>query len=99
MENDKYLLDTPFTSEKINAAIKAWRSQKAAGPNRIVAEHLKADGETVSIWIRAVMHAIIELKEVYIFLKSRIVILVYKGGGRNPLTTDSYRVSVSLECW
>ena len=41
MENEECLIDNLFTSEEIAAAIKSLKSQKAAGPNGIVAEHLK----------------------------------------------------------
>ena len=64
MGNEEYLLYTASTSEEIAGAIKRLKSRKAAGPDGIVAEHLKEGGETVAIWIRGVMNAIIELEEV-----------------------------------
>ena len=37
------------------------------------------------------INAIIELEEVHSILKIGIVIPAYKSGGKDPLTTDSYR--------
>ena len=91
MGNEEYMLDTPFTSEVIAAVIKPLIMWKAAGPDGIVAEHLKGDGGTVAILISGVMDAKNELEQVRNILKTWMVIPVFKGGVKDPLTTNSHR--------
>ena len=45
----------------------------------------------MQVWLRNVLNAIVELEEVPNSLKSGIIIPVYKGSGRDPVKTDSYR--------
>ena len=54
-------------------------------------EHLKHSGEVLKIWIQQVCNAIVELESVPNSLKLGIVTPIYKGGGKDPLDTNSYR--------
>ena len=45
----------------------------------------------MQVWLRNVLNAIVELEAVPSTLKSGIIIPVYKGSGRDPVETDSYR--------
>ena len=63
------------------------KARKAAGPDGLVAEHLKAGRESVVIWLR---NAVVELEVVLEILKRGLVMPVYKGGGKD-LRVGSYR--------
>ena len=39
---NEMLLDTPFSAEEVSVAIAKLKSRKAAGPDGLMAEHLKA---------------------------------------------------------
>ena len=54
-------------------------------------EHLKHGGEVLKIWIQQVCNAVVELESVPDSLKLGIVTPIYKGGGKDPLDTNSYR--------
>ena len=55
-----------------------------------MAEHLKS-GEVVVIWLMRILNAVIELEAVPEVLKRGVIVPVYKGGGKDPMRTDSYR--------
>ena len=77
-------------AEEVEQAVLRLK-KKAAGPDGLTVEHLQEAGSDIQIWLRNVLNAIIELEEVPSALKSGIVIPVYKGSGRDPGLTDSYR--------
>ena len=89
--NEEYILDVPFTAEEVERALSRLKRGKAAGPEGLMAEHLQEAGSEVQVWLRNVLNAIVELEEVPNTLKSGIIIPVYKGSGRDPVKTDSYR--------
>ena len=45
LHNDDMLLDVPFSAEEVAAAVSKLKCRKAAGPDGLMAEHLKAGGE------------------------------------------------------
>ena len=45
------LLDTPFCAEEVAAAVRKFKSGKAAGPDGLLAEHLKWGGESVLLCV------------------------------------------------
>ena len=64
---------------------------KAAGPDGLMMKHLKAGGEMVVIWLLNVLNIIVELEVIPDALKRGVVVLVYKGSGKDPLRVDSYQ--------
>ncbi len=56
-----------------------------------MAEHLKAGGDSLVIWLMNVLNAVVELEVVPDILKRGVVVPVYKGSGKDPLQVDSYR--------
>ena len=56
-----------------------------------LAEHLKAGGEAVVIWLKNILNATVKLESVPTVLKRGVVVPVYKGGGKDPMKVDSYR--------
>ena len=61
------------------------------GPDGLLAEHLKAGGEAVMIWLRNILNATVEVESVPTVLKRGVVLLVYKGDGKDSMKVDSYR--------
>ena len=91
MGNKDMLLDVPFSAEEVSAAVLKLQCGKAAGPDGLMAEHLKAGGEMVVIWLLNVLNTIVELEVIPDVLKRGVVVPVYKGSGKDPLRVDSYR--------
>ena len=90
-KNEEYLLDVPFTAEEVSRAVSKLKKKKAPGPDSLLAEHLKAGGEAVVIWLMNILNATVELESVPTVLKRGVVVPVYKGGGKDSMKIDSYR--------
>ena len=87
------LVDTPFTLEETEGVIKnlIMKSGKAGGLDHLQAEHLKFGGNSLVLWVQQVCNAAVELETIPDVLKLGVVNPVYKGNGRDPLDTNSYR--------
>ena len=72
------------------AAVAGLKTQKAAGPNGVMAEDFKAGGEIVEAWLLHILNAVMDLEAIPSILKRGVVMPVYKGGGKNPLWVSSY---------
>ena len=90
-KNDDSLLDVPFCAAEVDAILRKLKPGKSAGHDMLQAEHLKYGGPILHEWIRQICNSIIDLEHVPDSLKMGIVIPVYKGGGKDPLDTNSYR--------
>ena len=95
-ENEEYLLDVPFTSAR---AVHKLKKKKARGPDGLLAEHLKAGGDAVIIWLRNILNAVVELEVIPDVMKRGVVVPVYKGGGKDPIKIDSYRGITWTSIW
>ena len=89
--NEEFLLDVPFNTEEVSRAVSKLKEKKAPGPDGLLAEHLKAGGEAMVIWLMKILNATVELESLPEVLKRGVVVPVYKGGGKDPLKIDSYR--------
>ena len=85
-KNDDSLLDVPFCAVEVDAIL---RKLKPGRHDMLQAEHLKYGGPILHEWIRPICNS--DLEHVPDSLKMGIVIPVYKGGGKDPLDTNSYR--------
>ena len=90
-KNDDSLLDVPFCAAEVDAILRKLKPGKSAGHDMLQAEHLKYGGPILHEWIPQISNSIIDLEHVPDSLKMGIVIPVYKGGGMDPLDTNSYR--------
>ena len=61
LENEKYLVDVPFTVEEVAVAVHRLKGMKAAGPNTLMAERLKFAEESAIIWLKNIMNGIVPL--------------------------------------
>ena len=91
LNNENSLLDIPFASEEVDSALKKLKLGKAAGHDGVQAKHLKYGGPILRDWILQICNATAELECVPDSLKTGIITPVYKGGGKDPLNTNSYR--------
>ena len=85
------LLDVPFCAAEVDTILRKLKPGKSAGYDMLQAEHLKYGGPVLHEWIWQICNSIIDLEHVPDSLKMGIVIPVYKGGGKDPLDTNSYR--------
>ena len=91
LKNKDYLLDVPFCADEVDAVLRKLEFGKAAGHDLLQAENLKYGGPALRKWIEQICNAITDLKCVPDSLKICIIIPVCKGGGKDPLETNSYR--------
>ena len=91
LTNDEHLLDVPFSAVEVTGAVKRLKNRKSPGPDGVMAEHLKAGGESIIIWLMNILNAVVDLEVIPDLLKVGIVVPVYKGGGKDPLQVNSYR--------
>ena len=75
----------------LSRAVSKLKKKKAPGPDGLLAEHLKAGGEAVVIWLMNILNATVELESVPTGLKRGVVVPMYKGGGKDPMKIDSYK--------
>ena len=89
--NEDSLLDIPFTTDEVSAAMKKLKRGKAPGPDNVMSEHLLEGGVAVIKWLTRIFNAIVSLEALPDSLKCGTIVPVYKGGGKDPLQPDSYR--------
>ena len=77
--NEEGILDCLFTREEVAGAMRKLRLRKAAG------------GNVVQEWLLRVTNAVVDLEVVPSFLKSGVIVPLYKGGGKDPMDVNSYR--------
>ena len=85
------LLDTDFSAEVVATAVARLKAGKAPGPDGLTAEHLKAGGGAVIMWLCTILNAIIRLEVIPDALKVGNIVPIYKGGGKDFLDVHSYR--------
>ena len=85
------MLDIPFSVEEVKRVVGKLKKKKVAGPESILAEHLIAGGDAVDLWLNEVLNAMVEMEKIPDVLKCGVEILIYKGGGKDPLNINTYR--------
>ena len=89
--NEESLLDTPFSVEEMKGAVAELKRRKAAGPDGVVAEHLIAGGDAMVLWLKGILNAVVEMEKIPTLLKCGVVVPVFKGGGKDPLSMNNFR--------
>lgn len=90
-QKEEVFLDVPFSTEEVEHTVNKLKLKKSAGPDNLTAEHLKLGGQAIITWLTEILNSIIEVEQISLCLKLGITIPVYKGGGKDPLNTNSYR--------
>lgn len=91
LHNEDYILDTDIEVTEIDAAIANLKKGKSAGPDGILPEHIIYSGPIFKLWLKKIYNYIIQCETIPSYLSSAILVPIYKGKGRNPLMTTSYR--------
>ena len=89
--NKEPFLDIPFSAEEIENVIRRMKLRKSAGPNQLVAVHLRFGGSSLQMWLRNIFNAIIEIEQIPDVLNVGAIVPIYKGKGKDPTSVDSYR--------
>ena len=89
--NANTVLQQEFDLGEVNSAVKKLKSGKAAGPDKITAEHIKHGGPVLISWICKIFNRILILEEIPPCLKAGFIIPLYKAKGKDPLLVSSYR--------
>ena len=89
--NSDQVLDDEIVVEEIEGAIKRIKRGKRAGRDNICAEHLLYGGELLKVWLKQVFNTIISFEEIPNCLKTSLIKPIYKGRGKDPLETSSFR--------
>ena len=97
--NVETVLDVPFTAEEIEAAIKHLKVGKAGGDDDIQPEHIKFGGHQLTVWLMHICNSIVELEGIPSTMKMGVLCPLYKGGGKDPLETGSYRGIALTSVW
>ena len=48
----------PFSAEEVTNTVCKLKGRKAAGPDGLVTQHLKPEGESVVIWLRNILNSL-----------------------------------------
>ena len=91
LQNEDFILDCEIDITEIEAAIAKLNQGKSCGSDGILSEHVIYSGPIFKWWLKKVFNCIISLEAVPPSPLSAIVVPIYKGKGRNPLLTSSYR--------
>ena len=84
-------LDTPFALEEVEAAINHLKKDSSGGPDSLSPHHLRHAGSFFKEWLCKIFNSITDLEAIPASFKAGIVIPVYKGKGKDPLSPKSYR--------
>ena len=87
-QKEEFFLDVAFTTEQVEATVNKMKVNKSAGPDNLMAEHVKYGGKLIITWLT---DAIVDAEQIPSCLKQGITVPVYKGGGKDPLNVNSYR--------
>ena len=90
LEND-YVLDSTIVVEEIEAALAHLKKSSSGGPDHLSPHHLSLSGPLFKNWICKIFNTILTLEAIPASFKAGIIIPLYKGKGKDPLSTDSYR--------
>ena len=90
LEND-YVLDSTIVVEEIEAALAHRKKSSSGGPDHLSPHHLSLSGPLFKNWICKIFNTILTLEAIPASFKAGIIIPLYKGKGKDPLSTDSYR--------
>ena len=87
--NDE-VLDTPFSVEEIECAVRKLKCGKGSGGDELQSEHLKYGGCPFLLWLQRIFN-VIQLEDIPPCIKLGVIVPVFKGKGRDPLNPDNYR--------
>ena len=90
-QNEDFIMDVPVTIEEIDTSISKLQRGKACVQDGILPEHIIYGGSNYRLWLLKVFNAINDLEVIPPSLLRAIIVPIYKGKGRDPLSMDNYR--------
>ena len=84
------ILDSPFLLE-VEAAIKHLKRGSSGGPDSLSPHHLLYAGTLFKEWLCEIFNKIVDFETIPVSFKEGIIIPIYKGKGKDPLSSKSYR--------
>ena len=91
MENEDFILDVPITVDGIEGVIKLLKRGKSSGPDGILSEHIIYGGLSLKLWLLKIFNNMVKFECMPECLNNATIVPIYKGKGKNPLSTNSYR--------
>ena len=85
------ILDTPILLEEVEDALNHLKKSSSGGADMLSPQHLLHSGPLFKKWICQVFNTILALEAIPSSFKDGIIIPVYKGKGKDPLSQQSYR--------
>ena len=85
------ILESEIGIEEVEFAIRRLKKNRAGGADNISPEHLKFSGPVFRIWLCYIYNSICQLECIPQCFKDGVIIPVFKGKGKDPLQTKSYR--------
>ena len=89
-END-FVLDSTIVVEEVEAALAHLKKNSSGGPDELSPQHLSLCGPLFKNWICKIFNTILTLEAIPASFKAGIIVPIYKGKGKDPLLTGSYR--------
>ena len=86
-----HILDSPFSEEEIQEAILHLKKDSAGGPDLLSPQHLLYSGPLFRKWLCQLFNNTLELEAIPSAFKLGTIFPIYKGKGKDPLSTKSYR--------
>ena len=80
-----------ITVKEIEAAVSTLKRGCSKGADGLNSEHLIHGGPILTLWLRKIFNAIISLEEIPTCFKEGVIVPVYKGKGKDPLLSSTYR--------
>ena len=85
------ILSYNICTEEVESVLRTLKKRKSPGPDNVFGEHLLYGGPVVVAWLLQIFNAILDLESIPPCLKTATIIPIYKGKGKDPLDTNSYR--------
>ena len=85
------ILESEIGVEEVEFAIRRLKKNRAGGADNVSPEHLKFSGPVFRIWLCYIYNSICQLECIPQCFKDGVIIPVFKGKGKDPLQTKSYR--------
>ena len=78
------IVDDVITTEEVEFALKRLKCRKAGGIDCLLPEHLKYGGSLLTIWLKQIFNAFIQLEHIPACILTGITRPIYKGKGKDP---------------
>ena len=98
-ENNNEFVETPFTCDEVEKAIKGLHNKKAPGWDNITAEHLKYAGNELIEFLTVLYNLCIEMEYIPCNFRTGVQVPLYKGKNTCSLDPNNYRGITLLTCF